>query len=450
MLKRYSTKEETAVWSDDSKYGAWLIVELAVLQARVIMGKIPKGIYERIVAQAKFTVERIEELDKKMKHDLLAFVMTVQEYLDGDLKKYFHEDITSYDTEEPAMALLIRQAMKIIFEELRALEIAVAEKALRYQYLIKIQRTHGQHAVPSTLGLENLWWYDALHRQEKFLKAADREIRHTKISGAVGTFEGNLSPELEQEALNILKLKPAPISMQIILRDRHAHVINALAVLAGVVENIALNIRLMGQTEIRELQEPFGKDQKGSSIMPHKKNTILSENLSGLARLLRSYATAALENIPTWSGRDISHSSVERVIFPDAFNLAHFMLRRTRGLIEGLVVNEKQIERNLNLTRGTIFSPDVKKMFLDHGYDPEAAYRIAQQGAFEASENDRNYLDVLCEREDVARDLVEPLRELFDFKKKVRYVDEVFNRFAKNPNMIRAKKNSRRKVKNKL
>lgn len=439
MLKRYSTKEEAAVWSDDSKYGAWLMVELAVLRARVILGEISSSICARISAQAKFTVERIEELDKKLKHDLIAFVMTVQEYLDGDLKKYFHEDITSYDTEEPAMALLIRRAMVIISEELTALEIAVAEKALKYQYLVKIQRTHGQHAVPSTLGLEFLWWLDALHRQREPLGAAYQEIGYTKISGAVGTYEGNLSPELEREALKILELDPAPISMQIILRDRHAYVINALAVLGAVVENIALNIELMGQTEIRELQEPFSKDQKGSSIMPHKKNTILSENLRGLSRLLRSYVTAALENIPTWSGRDISHSSVERVIFPDAFNLIHFMLRRTRGLVEGLVVNEGQIERNLNLTRGTIFSPDVKKILLDQGYDPEAAYRIAQQGAFTAIESGRNYFDVLCEREDISRDLVEPLRELFDFRKKVRYVDEVFNRFTKNPHMIRAK-----------
>ena len=338
------------------------------------------------------------------------------------------------------MALLIRRAMKIISEELTALEIAVAEKALRYQYLVKIQRTHGQHAVPSTLGLEFLWWFDALHRQENPLEAAYQEIGYTKISGAVGTYEGNLSPELEREALKILELEPAPISMQIILRDRHAHVINALAVLAGVIENIALNIELMGQTEIRELQEPFSKDQKGSSIMPHKKNTILSENLRGLARLLRSYVTAALENIPTWSGRDISHSSVERVIFPDAFNLVHFMLRRTRGLFVWLVVNEKQIERNLNLTRGTIFSPDVKKILLDKGYDPEVAYRIAQQGAFTAIESDRNYFDVLCEREDVSRDLVEPLRELFNFKKKVRYIDDVFGRFSKYPSMVNARK----------
>lgn len=436
MIKRYSTSEMAAIWSDQAKYEEWLQVELAVLRARCDMGFVPVHVFRDIEERASFNIPRIEELEAEVKHDLLAFVMCVQESLPPELGKFFHADgLTSFDTEEPAQARSVIASIGHIRLALNSLMAEMMVKAVRYKDLLKIQRTHGQHAQPSTLGLEFLWWYDALKRQAKFIDAACEEMHYSKISGAVGTYGGGLTPELEERALAILELKPAPISMQIVLRDRIAHVVNAMAVLAGVLENIALNIRLMGQTEIRELQEPFGKKQKGSSVMPHKKNTILTENLTGIARMVRHYAGMALENIPTWSGRDITHSSVERVMLPDVFNLVHFALRRMTSVVRGLVVNESQHRRNLELLWGTVFSPDVKELLIANGCDPEQAYRIAQEAAFEAVEERKPYCGVLMDRGDVPEQIKKDgsLVDLFDYKRTVRFTDEVFARFKYDP-----------------
>lgn len=302
-------------------------------------------------------------------------------------------------------------------------------KADEYRDLAKILRTHGQHAEPGTLGLVFLGWADALKRQFDFLELAYKKIEYSKISGAVGTYSGGLSPELEYIALNLLGLRPAPFSSQIILRDRHAHLINALAVLAGVLENIALNIRLLGQTEIGELQEPFGKGQKGSSRMPHKKNTILTENLCGLACVARHNAGIALENIPTWEARDISHSSTERIIFADCFHLVHFMIKRLTKVIEDIVVNKGRIADNLNLTKGVIFSPEVKDLLVEQGIDPGKAYKIAQSHAFKATEKNRDYLQVLMESDAIPAELKEgKLQEIFNISNKLRHIDAIFEK----------------------
>ncbi|HLM83837.1 MAG TPA: adenylosuccinate lyase [Candidatus Bathyarchaeia archaeon] len=430
MIGRYETLNMRRIWSEENKCQKWLDVELAILQAKARLNIIHSDIFSRTTRQAKFTLERIDELDLKIHHDLLAFVQTVQENLDADLRSYFHQDVTSYDTQEPATALLIRSSIEVIFRSLNALMDEVKRKALKYKHLVKIHRTHGQHAEPTTLGLEFLWWYDALERQADNLDSAYKEIRASKISGAVGTYAGGLSPEIEAQALGILGLSQAKASAQILLRDRHAQVMNALAILAGVLEHISLNLRLMGQTEICEVQEPFGKSQKGSSRMPHKRNTILSENLCGLARIVRSNAAVALENIPTWSARDISHSSAERIIFPDSFHAVDFMLLRLIKIFQGLVVNEERITENLNMTRGNIFSPEVKELLMAIGTDPEAAYRISQQTAFQAWEENRNYLDVLLKSDQIPEELKGgKLQAAFDMTQKVRYVDEVFSRF---------------------
>lgn len=432
MIARYSTKQMTETWSERMKYAAWLKVELAVLWAKVKLGKINKEIHEKISAQAKFSVERIEEIDSNIHHDLLAFVQNVQEHLDPDLRKYFHGDTTSYDTEEPALSLIMIKAIDIILASLTDLETITLTLARKYKDLIRIESTHGQHAEPSTLGLMLLWWYDRLAAQKKFIRQAREEMLYTKINGAVGTYAGGLSPELEEKTLSMLGLKPAKITGQIVLRDRHAHVMNALAVLAGVMENIAVNSRLLGQTQICEVQEPFGKEQKGSSRMPHKKNTILTENLCGLARVVRSNSLVAMENIPTWGGRDISQSSPERVIFPDSFQLTHFMLNRLIRILSGLVVHEKNIKRNLEFTKGIIFSPDVKEALMAKGMDPEIAYRAAQEAAFEAIEKDLKYSDVLLGKSEVT-ELLTPFEiiELFNYENKLKYVDEIFARFEK-------------------
>jgi len=430
MIERYSTKEMTRIWSDQSKYTAWLKVELAVLWARMEMGIIPSETYDQIAAKAIFSVKRINELDIKLRHDLLAFVQNVQENLPQDLQRHFHANLTSYDTEEPATSLLMVESIDCVLGALRSLAAMIFEKAGQYRDLPRMESTHGQHAEPSTLGLMFLWWYDRLVGQQDFINLARYEVRFTKINGAVGTYAGGLSPALEKKALDCLGLKPAKISGQIILRDRHAHVMNALAVLAGVLENIAVNIRLLGQTQICEIQEPFGKDQKGSSRMPHKKNTVLSENVCGLARVVRQNAAIALENIATWGARDISQSSVERIIFPDSFQLVHFMLRRLEKITAGIVVNEKNIKRNLEFTRGATFSPEVKETLMAKGMDPETAYRTAQETAFIAVSRGRSYHDLLLETPAVTALLTaEELREIFSGRNKLQHVGEIFARF---------------------
>ena len=430
MIRRYETSNMRRIWSDENKFQRWLDVELAILEAKANLHLIHPDVFSRTKRQARFTVERIEELDAKINHDLLAFVQTIQESLDIDLRPYFHQDVTSYDTQEPATALIVRSAIEVIFRSLDAFMDEVKTKALKYKHLVKIHRTHGQHAEPTTLGLEFLWWYDALLRQLDILGSAYEEMRLSKISGAVGTYAGGLSPEIESWALGILGLGRAKVSAQILLRDRHAQVMNALATLAGVLEHISLNLRLMGQTETCEIQEPFKKDQKGSSRMPHKKNTILSENLCGLARVVRSNTAVALENIPTWSARDISHSSAERIIFPDSFHAVDFMLWRLIKVFQDLVVNEERIAENLNMTRGNIFSPEVKDLLMSAGVDPETAYRISQQAAFQAWEEKRNYLDILLEIDRIPKKLKKgKLQAVFDISQKVRFVDEIFSRF---------------------
>lgn len=433
MIKRYSRYEISSLFTDEAKYAAWLRVELAILRARCDMGNLDREIYNVIEAKAGFDSKRIDEIEAVTKHDLLAFVQSVQEKLGEDsLKKRFHEFITSFDTEEPATAVIMIQAINIIIMALHELCNSLKERAIRHKYLLKVHHTHGQHAQPVTFGLELLWWYDALERTIVKLEEVLDDMRYSKISGGVGTYGVGLSPELESRALKYLNLKSARISAQIILRDRHCRVLNELAVLASLLEHVALNIRLYGQTEVMEVQEPFGKGQKGSSYMPHKKNTILTENVCGMATMVRHYAGMLMEKIPTWGARDISHSSVERVAIPDAFELTNFMLCRLNGVIKNMVVHEDRMQKNLDLTKGAIFSPDVKELLMNNGVDTEKAYLICQRAAFRTMEEDGiNYLDAIREDLDVPEELLKggELEKIFDPKNTVRYIDETFARF---------------------
>lgn len=439
MIERYTTEEMTEIWSEKAKFKRWLKVELAVLQAKAEMNMVPGEIFERISRQAYFSIERIEAIEQDTQHDLLAFVESVRESLDDNLKRYIHEHLTSYDTEEPALALAIIEACGLLFEGIGKFAEAVKTKAVRYKHLPAAGRTHGQHAEPITFGLRFLWWYDVLLNRWQMLTRAYEEMFYTKISGAVGTYAGGLSPELEKRALEILQLKPALVSGQIILRDRHADVVHALANLAAVLEHIALNIRLLAQTEIGEVEEPFGAKQKGSSRMPHKKNTIRTENTCGLARLVRSYASAALENVSTWGERDISQSSVERVIFPDAFQVVYFLLCRMRRVIDGLVVHEDRIVENLDLTKGVMFSPEVRDLLEREGLSPEDAYRVSQEAAFFVAKH--RHLSFMTYEAAVRQhlDIPECLKKedgdgkisaIFDMKKKLRHIDAIFARFG--------------------
>lgn len=429
MDERYTTPEMSRVWSLSNKFKTWLKVELAVLQARAERNEIPTDVFQRIEGQADFKVARVLELDEEIHHDFLAFVMTVQEYLEEDLKQFFHgQGLTTFDAQEPEFALRIKEALSFISQDLAKLATTVREQASIHKYSLKIQRSHGQHGELDTLGREMLWWYERLQAQESALAIVAAEINVAKISGSMGTYPDGLSPELEKRSLEILGLEPALVSGQILLRDRHARVISTLAILAGVIENIALNIRLMAQTEIKELEEPFKKNQKGSSRMPHKRNPILSENLCGLARIVRSNVQVALENIPTWSARDISHSSAERVIFPDTFHAVHFMIRRLQRMMEGLVVHLDHMEKNISLTQGVIFSPDVKEALMSFGVDPETAYRISQSLAFQALRQNRPYLDVLYESDEIPSAMKTDLPAVFDYQKKVAHTDTIFAR----------------------
>ena len=433
MIERYSKKKISVLFTNQAKYAGWLEVELAVLHARVDMGTLEASVYEKIKNAADFICDRIDELEAVNKHDLLAFVECVQESLSEDrLKKHFHEFMTSYDTEEPATAMIMIAACNVILEALGELCETLKKQALKYRYTLKIGRTHGQHAQPITFGLELLWWYDALERQLKKLEQVCLDMEEAKISGGVGTYGAGLSPELERRTLEYLGLRPARISAQIILRDRHCRVLNELAILASLMEHIAINLRIYGQTEIMEVQEPFGKNQKGSSYMPHKKNTILTENLCGMASMVRGYAGMLMEKIPTWSARDIAHSSIERVAIPDAFELTNFMLGRLNGVIEGMEVHEDRMLKNLNLTKGAIFSPDVKEFLMNGGVDPEKAYRICQQAAFVAMKKDICYLEALREDSEFPVELAvsEELEKIFDPKKTLQYVDETFAKFG--------------------
>jgi adenylosuccinate lyase len=432
MITRYSRSEVSLLTTDEAKYEGWLTVELAVLKARVFMGTLEEQVYQRIANQAKFSCQRISEIEEDTRHDLLAFVQCVQESLDQDLRKYFHEYMTSYDTEEPATALMFINLLDIIIIATESLGQALKSRAVECKHLIKIHRTHGQHAQPTTLGLELLWWYDAIERALEKLLLVREDMRETKISGGVGTYGKGLNPELEKIALSILQLKPAAISAQIILRDRHARVLNELSVLSSILEHIAINIRLYGQTEIREIQEPFGKNQKGSSYMPHKKNTILTENVCGMASLVRNYGSSLMEKIPTWGARDIAHSSIERVAVVDSFQLTNFMLRRLENVIKGMIVNESQIQKNLDLTGGAIFSPDVKDLLMHEGVDPELAYRICQDAAFKVMDSGVNYFSAISEDSRVPEILKESkkLENVFSFEETLPYVGETFAKFS--------------------
>ena len=435
MIKRYRKDAITKIFGVDGEgvYQYWLEVELAILYAKVEMRQIPSEVADVFKKFAKFNVERIEETEAVNKHDLQAFVENVRESegIPDEYKKYFHEDITSFDTEEPATSLMIIDAMEVVFESLLKLNNVLKGKALKYKFTYKIHRTHGQHAQPITFGLELLWWYDAFKRQIDYLGESCRQMRYSKISGAVGTYWPRLSPQLEERALSKLDLFPTPISAQINLRDRLAHLMSDLAIVMSIVEHVAENIRLYGQTEICEVQEPFGKGQKGSSAMPHKKNTISSENLCGQARNARHFAMGIMEAIPTWGARDIDHSATERIFVADMFHTVVYSLNRLAGIIDGMVVHEDNMEKNLNLLKGVIYSPEVKDFLSNRGVDPNLAYAIAQEAAFEAIIKGRPYIEMLLESPSLPSNIKisrEELESLFDPKKTVMFIEQIFER----------------------
>lgn len=384
MIDRYSREEIKKIWDLETKFSYYLRVELAVCEAYSKLGVIPQPALNDIKKKASFSLERIDDVEKEVKHDVIAFLTSVNESVGVENAKYIHMGLTSSDVIDTAFALQITDSSKIIMNELDGLIKVIRDKAFKYKNTVCIGRSHGVHAEVMTFGFKLLNWLDELERARESFKFALDEISEGQISGPVGTYS-NVSPEIEKLTCEILGLKPAKISTQIISRDRHAKFMSGLAIIAALIEQFATEIRHLQKTEVREVEEGFGANQKGSSAMPHKKNPVLCENLCGLARVVRSNMIAAYENINLWHERDISHSSVERIIFPDSLILVDFMLHRFKNVIENLVVHEDNMLKNAKLYGGIVFSQKVLlKLVEEKGYTREEAYKIVQKHALNA------------------------------------------------------------------
>jgi adenylosuccinate lyase len=389
MIARYARPEMSRIWSDENRFGAWLRVEIAATEVLVERGVVPPAALEAIKAKARFDVTRIEEIEKEVQHDVIAFVSNVAENV-GPEGRWLHFGLTSSDVVDTALAMLMRDATDLIAVDLAALQAAVKEQALRHKNTVMIGRTHGVHAEPMTFGLKLALWHAELHRHSVRVTRARETIAVGKLSGAVGTFS-HLPPAVEEGVCARLGLRPAPIASQVLQRDRHAEVLTTLALVAASLEKFATEIRALQKSEVREVEEPFASGQKGSSAMPHKRNPVGCEQIVGLARLVRANSLAALENVALWHERDISHSSVERVIVPDSFLALDHMLRRFTGIVRGLVVNEARMRRNLESGRGLVFSGKLLLELTAKGMRREDAYRIVQTHAMEAWEDEGDF-----------------------------------------------------------
>ncbi|MGM0384088.1 MAG: adenylosuccinate lyase, partial [Thermodesulfobacteriota bacterium] len=401
MIERYSRPEMSKIWEPQNRFDKWLQVEILVCEAMSIKGMIPKEAVETIKQKAHFSVDRIQEIEQTVKHDVIAFLTNVEESVGPDAR-FIHMGLTSSDILDTAFALQLREALLIIINDVRNLMDVLQKRAFEHKNTVMIGRSHGMHAEPITFGLKLAVWYSEMQRNYSRLKLALDVISYGKISGAVGTF-ANIPPEIEKYVCEQLDLKPAEISTQIIQRDRHAQYFTALAILAGSIEKIAIEIRHLQRTEVGEAEEPFTSGQKGSSAMPHKKNPIGSENLSGLARLVRSNSIAAMENIALWHERDISHSSVERVIAPDSTILIDYMVNRMIGIMRNLKVNKDVMVRNLEKSHGLIFSQQMLLALVKNGCSRQHAYSITQKNALQAWNTGESFKQLVLRDPDIQK-----------------------------------------------
>ena len=433
MIDRYAREEMSAVWSAENRYGKWLEIEILVCEALAQRGEIPFPSLENIKAKAGFDVGRIDEIEKTTKHDVIAFLTDVSQRV-GEDGRFLHLGLTSSDILDTSLALLLHEAADILLADLERLLAALKKKAFQYRNTIMIGRTHGIHAEPITFGLKMGLWYQEMTRNRRRLLQAQETISVGKISGAVGTFSF-VDPAVEEYVCRKLGLQPAPVSSQIVQRDRHAEYFTTLAIIASSLDKFSQEIRLLQRTEVREVEEYFSAGQKGSSAMPHKRNPVLSENISGLSRLMRSYALASLEDVALWHERDISHSSVERVIAPDATILLDFMLHRFAGLVDKLLVYPERMLANLEMTHGVIFSQLVLLQLVAKGMSREEAYAVVQRQAMNSWESGRNFKDLLTEDAAVSSYLgPQELAAIFQNENFVKHVDFIFERiFGEKP-----------------
>jgi len=427
MIERYTRPEMGRIWSEENKFQKWLDVELAVCEVLAQKGQIPRDAWEVIRKKARFDVRRIQEIEKITNHDVNAFLDNLAENV-GPESRWIHFGMTSSDVLDTALALQIQEAGRLLLRDLDELAAVLARRAKEFKYTPQIGRTHGVHAEPITFGLKLALWYAEVLRHRDRLHEALENLRVGKISGAVGTF-ANIEPEVEERVCEKLGLKPAPISNQIIQRDRHAHFLTVLALIGSSLEKFATEIRALQKTEVLEVEEYFARGQKGSSAMPHKRNPILCERISGMARILRGNALAAMENITLWHERDISHSSVERVIFPDSCIALDYMLVKMKGLIENLQVYPENMMKNLEKTRGLIYSQPLLLLLAQKGMTRQNAYRLVQSLAMESWHSGKEFYQLVKESAQVRKILSdEEIDACFDLNRHLRHVDTIFAR----------------------
>jgi adenylosuccinate lyase len=427
MIDRYTRPRMGAIWQDENRFRIWLEIETLAVEARAAMGEVPAEDAKAIRERGNFEVERILEIEETTKHDVIAFLTNVAEYI-GEPSRHVHFGMTSSDVLDTCLAVQLKQAGEIILEDLEALRDVLGRRAKEFKYTIMIGRSHGIHAEPITFGLKMALWYEETKRSIERMQRALEVISYGQISGAVGTFE-HLSPKVEEYVCEHLGLKADPVSTQVIQRDRHAEYMAALGVIAATLEQFATEIRHLQRTEVLEAEEYFSQGQKGSSAMPHKRNPIISERICGMARIVRTNALAAMENVALWHERDISHSSVERVICPDSTILLDYMLAKMTDLIDKLLVYPENMMKNLAITSGLHFSQTILLALAAKGMSREDAYRVVQRSAMEVWRTRENFSDVLKRDEDLAKVLsAEEIDELCDLQKSIRNVDYIFER----------------------
>ncbi|MDD4170090.1 MAG: adenylosuccinate lyase [Desulfotomaculaceae bacterium] len=430
MIERYTLPEMGQIWSEENKFRKWLDVEVYACEAMADLGQIPAEALAEIKGKANFNVQRIAEIEAVVDHDVIAFTTNVGEYV-GEAAKYIHLGLTSSDVLDTANAALMKEAGLHLVERLRQLRAALLEKANEHRQTIMIGRTHGIHAEPITFGLKMLLWVAETDRNIQRMERAVETISAGKISGAVGTY-ANISPRVEEHVCARMGLKPAMVSTQVLQRDRHAEYLTTIAVIGSSLDKFATELRSLQRTDILEVEEYFKKGQKGSSAMPHKRNPITGERISGLARLLRGNALAAMENVPLWNERDISHSSVERVIIPDSAITLDYMLVKTTGIVTNLLVYPENMRHNVDRTHGLIFSQRVLLALVEEkGLSRERAYELVQRNAMQTWRTGENFRDLLLKDSEVTALLSEKeLDELFNFNYHLKHVDEIYRRFG--------------------
>ena len=427
MIPRYTPPEMGRIWTDQRRYETWLSVECAAADAMAVHGLIPADAARDIRERGKVDAARVDEIERTTRHDVIAFTTAVAEHV-GPSARWLHFGLTSSDVLDTAQALQLRESCDLLLADVDKLLGAIRDRAFDHKHTPMIGRTHGVHAEPMTFGLKLALWFDELVRDRERLTRARKAISVGKISGAVGTY-AHLDPGIEQSVCDQLGLRPAPVASQVIQRDRHAELLSALAITAASLETFALEIRGLQKTEIGEVEEPFAKGQKGSSAMPHKRNPIGCEQITGLARLVRANALAALENIALWHERDISHSSVERIIFPDSFCSLDHMVRRFTGIVRDLVVYPERMLENLDRSRGVVFSGTVLLELARRGVSREEAYTWVQRNAMRSHDEHLDFKELLRKDEDVSRMLpLNDIDEVFDLKVQLRHVDSIFDR----------------------